>query len=251
MQIQNMDLPKKNSNKYVKGVYAVFIIFFIYTLSSFYISRCHNSSRLAKQDDEILKPKRSADNIPKISEKSDISKEPWENKTKASKSNNIADDENIQTPLAKKETSEDKKVTVDGQKTPTIEASDPTADPIQPQPALTSVNQKVVIYFSAESTGLTNQALEKLKAITEFILKYPDMEIIIEGYGDSNENSRHNKSLSRLRANIVKSYLVKKGIAVARVKAFWMGSDNPTGGNDSQEDSNRAHQVEVKFKINS
>jgi general secretion pathway protein A len=103
----------------------------------------------------------------------------------------------------------------------------------------------VAIFFSADSTGLTKNALKKLEAITEFVLKHPDAEIIIEGYGDSNINSRNNKRLSQLRANIVKSYFVRKGIAIERIKAFWMGY--PLASKDSQEDRIKTHQVEVKL----
>ncbi len=213
-----MDLPKKRSNRYVIGVYAIFIILFAFTVSLFYTSRCQKSPRLAKQDDNSLKPKGSVENIQKVREKIYITKEQSENKIEASTSNNVADDENFNTPRSKKDSSDGKKI-------------------------------NVVIYFSADSTGLTNNALEKLKAITEFLLKYPDAEIIIEGYGDSNKKYRHNKRLSQLRANIVKSYLVRNGTAITRIKAFWMGSENPAGGNDFQEDRNKTHQVEVKFKM--
>jgi outer membrane protein OmpA-like peptidoglycan-associated protein len=50
-----------------------------------------------------------------------------------------------------------------------------------------------------------------------------------------------------LRANIVKSYLVRKGIAIERIKAFWMGSENPAASKDSQEDRIKTHQVEVRL----
>ena len=153
--------------------------------------------------------------------------------------------------LSKKDSSDGEKINSDSFKTPSGEAFSPNAKPSHAPPSLISTRQKVAIYFSADSTGLTNNALEKLEAITEFLLKYPDAEIIIEGYGDSTINYRNNKILSQLRANIVRSHLVKKGTAIGRIKAFWMGSENPVVSNDSQEDRNKSHQVEVKFKMKS
>ncbi len=123
-----MDLPKKRSNRYVIGVYAIFIILFAFTVSLFYTSRCQKSPRLAKQDGDILKPKGSVENIQKVTEKIYITKEQSENKIEASKSNNVADDENFNTPRSKKDSSDGKKITIDGFKTPSGEAFNPNAN---------------------------------------------------------------------------------------------------------------------------
>jgi outer membrane protein OmpA-like peptidoglycan-associated protein len=82
-------------------------------------------------------------------------------------------------------------------------------------------------------------------------LRYPDEELIIEGYGDSSKTDRHNINLSKLRANIVKGYFVKREISNSRIKAFWMGSENLARINVSQEDKIKTHQVEVKFNLRS
>jgi outer membrane protein OmpA-like peptidoglycan-associated protein len=82
-------------------------------------------------------------------------------------------------------------------------------------------------------------------------LKEPDEELIIEGYGDSNQTDSHNKNLAKLRAHIVKGYFVKRGISDARINAYWMGSENPTGVDNFQEARKKTHRVEVKFKLRS
>ena len=79
------------------------------------------------------------------------------------------------------------------------------------------------------------------------ILKFPDAEIIIRGYGDTDKKYRHNMRLSQLRADIVKSYLIRHGTASARIKAFWIGSEKPTAENVPQEDRNKTHLVEIMF----
>jgi outer membrane protein OmpA-like peptidoglycan-associated protein len=246
-----MDLPKKRSYRYVTGVYAVFIILFAFTVSLFYTSRCQKSPSLAKQDDFILKSEGSTEDIQKTAEPIDINHGKSENKFEAYKSDDLTDNENLSTPQDKTDSSDGEKLNIENFKTPSGKAFKQNDNPTPAKPALISSRQKGVIYFSADSTGLTNNALEKLMAITGYLLKYPDAEVIIEGYGDSNKNYRHNKRLSQLRANIVKNYLVRKGIASARIKAFWMGSENPSGGDDSQEDRNKTHQVEIQFKMGS
>ena len=243
-----MDLPKKRSSRYVTGVYALFIILFAFTLSLFYTSRCQKYPRSAKQDADILKPQDSSDNLQKVTKKLDINKGQSENQYEASNSDNEVNDENINAPLSKKDSSDEQKINIDGFKTPSGEAINPSANLIRSQTSLNSNRQKAVIYFSTESTGLTDKALDKLRTIYLFLLRNPDEELIIEGYGDSSKTNRHSKNLSKLRANIVKGYFVKRGISNSRIKTFWMGSENPAGINVSQEDKNKTHQVEVKSK---
>ena len=243
-----MDLPKKRASRYVTVVYTLFIILLAFTLSLFYTSRCQKSPRSAKQDADILKPQDSSDNLQKVTKKLAINKGPLENKYEASNSDNEVDDENINAPLSKKDSSDEQKINIDGFKTPSGKAINPSANLNRSQTSSNSNRQKAVIYFSTESTGLTDKALDKLKTIYLFLLRYPDEELIIEGYGDSSKTNRHNKNLSKLRANIVKGYFVKHGISNSRIKTFWMGSENPAGINVSQKDKNKTNQVEVQSK---
>jgi outer membrane protein OmpA-like peptidoglycan-associated protein len=82
-------------------------------------------------------------------------------------------------------------------------------------------------------------------------VKDPDEEIIIEGYGDSNKTNRDDKILSKLRAEVVKDYFLKRGISDSRIKTCWMGSENRTECHVSKEDKDKTHQVEFKFKLRS
>lgn len=244
-----MDLSKKRSSKYVTGIYALFIIVFAFTLSLFYTSRCQKSPDLAKQDADILQPQNSADSLQIVVKKVDNKKGQLENKNEDANSDNEAYDENIKAPQSKTDSSDEHKKNINDIKTPSAEAYNPVSNPVPSQPSLSSNKQKLAIYFSTESTGLTDKALEKLKAIYLFLLRYPDEELIIEGYGDSSKLNRHNKNLSKLRANIVAGYFVKRGISNSRIKIFWLGSENPAGINASQEEKNKTNRVEVKFKL--
>jgi outer membrane protein OmpA-like peptidoglycan-associated protein len=246
--LSNMNLSKKRSSKYVAGIYAFFIILFAFTLSLFYASRCQKPYPPANQDADILEPQESSDNFPKITKKIDADKGQSDDKYEASKSENEIEDESISAPLSKKKSSDDQKLNIDDFKTPAGETTNPTVKPIRSQPPLKHSRQKVVIYFSAESTGLTDEALKQLKTIFLFLLKEPDEELVIEGYGESGKTDQHNKNLSKMRANIVKGYFVKRGISESRIKAYWMGTENPTGVSIDQEGKNKTHQVEVKYK---
>ncbi len=243
-----MDLPKKYSSRYVTVIYAVFIIFFAITLSLFYTSRFHKSSSPENQDTDIREEQDSSDTSPKVTKKIGIDKAPTSRDIESSESDDRVHDEPIKAPLSKKDVSDDSAVNTDSLKTPSGGSKDQIAGPIPSRPAISSAKQMTVIYFSDDSTGLSDRALNKLRTIFLSLLKHPEEEIIIEGYGDSSAISRHNQSLSQLRANIVKGYFVKRGISNSRIKVFWMGSENPAGDDSSKDIKDKTHQVEIKIE---
>ena len=101
---------------------------------------------------------------------------------------------------------------------------------------------------STDSIRLTDDAIERLQKIRYFLLKHPDEELIIEGYGDSSKDYRYNENLSELRASVVKGYLEKLGISSSRLQTFWMGFENPSGDTDPQKKADKDHQVEISLK---
>lgn len=246
-----MDLPKKSSHRYLTGIYAIFIIVFAITLSLFYNSRCQKSTHSENQDADIVKPEESSDNLQKVAKKIDIKKGQPEKEYENSKSDNKDYDENINTALSKKDDSNEQRINIDGSQTPPDEAFNPKDNQTNTKLPSISFRHDEVIFFSAESTGMTDEALEKLKTIYLFLVKNPDEEIIIEGYGDSSKTNRNDKILSKLRVYVVKAYFVKRGISNSRIKTCWMGSENRTECNVSNENKDKTHQVEIKLKLRS
>ena len=105
---------------------------------------------------------------------------------------------------------------------------------------------KDLIYFNHDSNELNNQSLQVLSKLSKIIFQYPDASIIIEGYTDSKGNFWYNKQLSRTRAEIVKSYLVKKGISPLRIEAVGMGSKSPIASNETVVGRRKNRRVEIK-----
>jgi outer membrane protein OmpA-like peptidoglycan-associated protein len=204
---------------------------------------------LAQQDDDVLRTDHPAGTRLKFTGK--ISTPPQQSeKDAAGEKNNLADGKSLSTPPAPHKPSADLKTGNENFRAPAHETVSPEGDRPPAPAALIAPGQKRVIYFATDSTGFTNDALATLKAIVDYLSEHPAGQITIEGYGDSNKNYRHNQRLSQLRANVVKSYMVRKGIAKARIKAYWMGSENPASSDDSLEDRAATHQVQVKFDPN-
>jgi general secretion pathway protein A len=115
--------------------------------------------------------------------------------------------------------------------------------------ALAILEHNFLIHFNNDSSKLSSLASESLDKIVELVLHNPDSETLIRGYTDSQGDYNLNKKLSRYRADIVKSYLVTKGIAISRIKAIGLGSQNPIADNMTREGRSKNRRVEINVKI--
>ncbi len=74
------------------------------------------------------------------------------------------------------------------------------------------------IHFDFDKSTIRNDAALELDNIVALMRKYPKMVIKIESHTDSRGVDAYNVSLSRRRAKSTKNYLIKKGIAEARIE---------------------------------
>ena len=79
------------------------------------------------------------------------------------------------------------------------------------------------------------------------MLRDQDLEISVKGYTDALGRPAYNKKLSRFRANIVKSYLVAKGVNAERIDAIGMGEKDPLGLNTTDEGRKANRRVEIEL----
>ena len=72
--------------------------------------------------------------------------------------------------------------------------------------------------------------------------------MIIEGYASSDGEEQYNVQLSLNRAEAVRDYLIKLGVAAERLDVKGFGEKNPLEDNESPE--GRAINRRVQFKSN-
>ncbi len=83
------------------------------------------------------------------------------------------------------------------------------------------------IYYESDEYNISASAKADMDHFAEALQKYPQMVIEITSHTDSRGNALDNLKLSQQRANEVKAYLVKRGIAGNRIKAVGMGEKSP------------------------
>lgn len=99
--------------------------------------------------------------------------------------------------------------------------------------------------FDVGSSALSPKEISWFDRLAEHLKQRPNLYIEIIGYTDNRGDSLVNRRLSEARANAVKTYLVGKGVAAKRIKAFGRGSDKPLASNDDDEGRGQNRRVEI------
>lgn len=91
------------------------------------------------------------------------------------------------------------------------------------------------VYFAFDHSGLSEEAKTTLDKQTEWLNKYNELAISIEGHCDERGAADYNLALGERRANSVKNYLVKKGVSAARITVVSYGKEKPEVAGSSEE----------------
>jgi len=74
----------------------------------------------------------------------------------------------------------------------------------------------------------------------------PDIYIELSGHTDNQGNARKNVELSQVRVEVVKEYLVNKGIPAQRISGTGYGGARPIASNRTEETRRLNRRVEFK-----
>lgn len=103
------------------------------------------------------------------------------------------------------------------------------------------------IAFATGSDKLTAGSSKVLDKAVAVLKEYPDVHLEVQGHTDNTGDAAKNRDLSRRRAESVKAYFVKKGIAADRLEATGFGPDRPVADNATA--AGRAKNRRVEFRV--
>lgn len=83
------------------------------------------------------------------------------------------------------------------------------------------------VFFTVDSSTLTDQARQTLQAQSRWLIDNPEYRIIVEGHADERGTREYNVALGARRANAVVEYLSAQGIASARMRTVSYGKERP------------------------
>jgi general secretion pathway protein A len=104
------------------------------------------------------------------------------------------------------------------------------------------------VNFQMDSNELTPEVMQDLDRAAALLNARKDIQARVTGYTDAVGNLHYNLKVSEFRANIVKIYLVGKGVNAERITSFGMGAANPIDSNDTLEGRRRNRRVEIEFE---
>ncbi len=103
------------------------------------------------------------------------------------------------------------------------------------------------ISFKAGSAELVPSSLSTLDKTISALKKNSKAKVEIEGHTSSEGGEEYNQKLSEDRANSVRAYMIKKGIAQDRVTAVGYGYSRPKASNDTEAGRMQNRRIEVRI----
>lgn len=103
--------------------------------------------------------------------------------------------------------------------------------------------------FATGSHKLLKEADSKLNEVVEAAKLYSDIHLDVTGYTDNVGHADKNIKLSQDRANSVKEYLVKNGVAAERINTKGLGAESPIADNKTADGRAQNRRVEIRYTI--
>jgi peptidoglycan-associated lipoprotein len=93
------------------------------------------------------------------------------------------------------------------------------------QDLATNVGDRV--FFAYDSTDLAPEATDTLTRQVEWLNRYPNLQITIEGHSDERGTREYNIALGDRRATAVKNFLTSAGVPASRINTISYGKERP------------------------
>jgi OOP family OmpA-OmpF porin len=102
------------------------------------------------------------------------------------------------------------------------------------------------VYFDYNKWDIKPESNASLNNLYDELSRNPQMKIELAGHTDSDGDDAFNMQLSQRRADAVKNYLIKKGIAANRILTKGYGETTPIATNETSEGKAKNRRTEVK-----
>ena len=124
----------------------------------------------------------------------------------------------------------------------------PPAPVAKAPPPPPPVKKKIVlrsVHFDFDKSAIRPDAVPILNEAAETLKGEGGVAVIVEGHTDSVGTDAYNQKLSHRRADAVRQYLVKHGIAANRVTTEGFGESRPVASNDTADGRAQNRRVEL------
>ena len=90
-----------------------------------------------------------------------------------------------------------------------------------------TVNVGDRIFFDTDSSSIRADASQTLDRQAQWLARYPNYQITVEGHADERGTREYNLALGARRAAAAKDYLASRGVPAQRLKTISYGKERP------------------------
>ncbi|OGS97559.1 MAG: flagellar motor protein MotB [Gallionellales bacterium RBG_16_56_9] len=101
------------------------------------------------------------------------------------------------------------------------------------------------VLFRTNKAQLESGGMRNVQKLADFLNRYPQHRVLVEGFTDSTGSDSYNQELSDRRANAVRMALINMGVSSDRVTTRGYGEAFPVGGNDTAAGRQSNRRVEI------
>ncbi|MFT4614052.1 MAG: OOP family OmpA-OmpF porin [Bacteroidia bacterium] len=117
-------------------------------------------------------------------------------------------------------------------------------------PVVQVASVKLMVNFGVDSTQVQEQYFSDLSELAEFLNRFQDLEVDVEGHTDNTGAESYNQDLSQRRAQAVVDMLVSEhGISRDRLQAKGYGESSPVASNDTDDGRAQNRRVMATLEI--
>jgi peptidoglycan-associated lipoprotein len=91
------------------------------------------------------------------------------------------------------------------------------------------------IYFDLDSYDVRSEAMPRLDAQAQWLARYPQVTVRIEGNADERGTREYNLALGARRAEAVRTYLINRGVPAGRIDTISYGKERPIAEGSSED----------------
>jgi peptidoglycan-associated lipoprotein len=91
------------------------------------------------------------------------------------------------------------------------------------------------IFFSEDQSTLSSEAQETLRRQADWLKKYRNVTVQVEGHADERGTREYNISLSARRATAAREFLIAQGVTGSRISSIAYGKERPVALCDAEQ----------------
>jgi len=103
------------------------------------------------------------------------------------------------------------------------------------------------VLFNSGMSELKQSGTNNVQKVADFLMQYPQRDVLIEGFTDSVGSESSNQALSERRAESVRNALIDLGVSSDRISTQGYGEQYPVAKNDTSAHRQSNRRVEIIF----